>query len=597
MFNIKVFFRRKIHVLVITLIIVAFIHLTSQKTDNLSSSSTTNQKHSEENVIQGARPAHDPPELEVLEPQSPEDLNSNTGLDRSTYLSIKDYSFFFKNLDKYALKSPSIKDVYKTNKAAEKFSNDDSFLFSKEYLENVLDIPDSTFRELKDSHKRYVNEEITRATKHLSTFGNVLTTDIEWKEYAGSSGYVIVGGGQYSWLAYLVIRQIRATGANLPIELFIANENEYEKDFCEILLPKYNARCNLFNTELSSELKKKFGMGGFQYKMLAILSSKFENVIYLDSDNFPTKDVDYIVDSELYKEKGLIIWPDAWARTTNPKYYDIAGIEVKEKKIRFSNYDKKRAEKEGKSDSLDLSDYSFQNSAYHDFEGTLPNPSSEAGMLIINKTSHLKTLLLSLYYNVFGPNFYYPLLTQGSAGEGDKETFIAAAHVMKEPYFQILKQFKWTGYFSEENNEFRSKALGHYDPIQSLDQSNKDSSIVFMHLSYPKYYPNWLADNHDLIYEGLGNHIRMYADIYDNVGYDFDLRVLQFFTQGICPNYYDEEGDAIDGQNDVTRKTDYMGNFLSYVRNDELTEADRCLKIFIPHLRWLKETSKYPRLN
>lgn len=549
------------------------------------------------------KPLSNPPGDEYIEPQDPNnDANHVESSEDIPLQSIRDYTVFFNDLEDFKPKSESVKNKYITEKAKEKFSTSSDFLFSKKYLEEVLDLSPEFIKDLKDSHYRYVTDHINKLVENfgVSTFGNILKSDPEWSQYQNSKGYVLVGGGQYSWLSYLVIKQIRVTGSNLPIELFIASKDDYDKKFCENLLPLYNARCNVFDGELSKDLKSRFNLGGYQYKMLAILSSKFENVLYVDSDNFPTKNVDYLFSSDLFLEKGLILWPDAWARTTNPAFYDIAGVKVKENKLRYSDYDYQHAEGEGDDKKVKpLSEYTFEDSNYHDFEGTLPNPTSETGMFMINKTSHLRTLLLALYYNIFGPHYYYPLLTQGSAGEGDKETFIAAAHVMKEPWFQTLKQFKWTGYISETDNQFTSKALGHFDPIQSQDPNKvKDENkidIIFMHLSYPKYYPNWLVDNYDLIYKDSGNHIRMYEAIYDNVGYDFDLRALQLFTQALCPNYYfDQSGDPIDGEAGVKKSIEYMGKYLNYVSNDEETEKKRCSEVFIPHLKWLKETTKFP---
>lgn len=496
-------------------------------------------------------------------------------------------------MEEYKINAPSIKDKYKHEKAPEVFSTRDDVLFSKEFLENVLDIPDETLDKLKTSHRRYVDEHINRLTENLgvATFGNLVPTDLDWGTYQNSAGYVMIGGGRFSWLSYLNIRQLRSTGSKLPVELFIATDEDYEADFCEKVLPRLNARCNRFDPEFVKELSEKFNLGGFQYKMLAILSSRFENVMYVDSDNLPVKNPDYIFESNLYREKHMILWPDAWGRTTNPKYYDIAGISVKPNKLRYSAYDRKEAEKAGKSSVNEPSAYDFTNSHYHDFEGTLPNPTSEAGAFVINKTSHLKTLLLCLYYNVFGPDFYYPLLTQGSAGEGDKETFIAAAHAMDEPWFQTLKQFKWVGYFRKSKNDFDSKALGHYDPIQSVTEADKDIDLIFMHLSYPKYYYSWLSDNNEL-YDS-DEHVRMYESIYDSIGYDFDLRVLFFFTLGLCPNFYNEDGTGLVGPLLVSKNKDYMGAFLDYAQpTGHINKL--CKDLFIPHIQWLIETSKYP---
>ena len=506
---------------------------------------------------------------------------------KETIRSIKDYTFFFEGLEAYKPKSESIKGKYKTTKAPEVFAGETETLLDKKFLENVLDIPKDTIKELKALHKMYMNKHVEKLIKGgVSTFGNMLPTDGKWSSYRGSKGYVFVGGGQYSWLAYLTIKQLRAVGSILPVEVFIPNKEEYEQGFCDHIKRKYNAECNVFDGALINHLGEKFGVGGFQYKILALMASKFENVMYIDSDNFPTRNIDYIFDSQLYKEKQLILWPDAWARTTNPYFYDIAGIPVKEKKVRYSAIDNKIAQAQGLKEKKPLSSYKFGDSRFHDFEGTFPDPTSETGMLVINKSSHLKTLLICMYYNLFGPHYYYPLLTQGSAGEGDKETFIAAAHVAKEPWFQTRKEFQWVGYHGKQG--FSSKALGHYDPIKSRITSD-DLDLIFMHLSYPLFYPNWLVDNRELINED-NNHVRMYEAIYENVGYDFDLRVLQFFTQGMCPNYYDETtGKAIDDDR-ISKDEEFMGPFLSYVPGRE----QWCADVFIPHLRWLKETTKYP---
>ncbi|KAI5962410.1 uncharacterized protein KGF55_003486 [Candida pseudojiufengensis] len=548
-----------------------------------------------------------PPGNKITPQEKPQQQQESKEPEFTKNPKIEDFTIFFDNLSNYKINKPSIKDKYKTEKAKELFSNNDDFLFNKEYLENVLDIPDQTFKELKQKHSEYVNHRIPELIEEgIATFGNkVPQNKKEWDSYHGSSGYVLVGGGKYSWLSFLVIKQLRSVGSKLPIELFLSSEDEYEKKFCEHLKKKYDARCNVFDKKLANELNEKYNIGGYQYKMLALLSSNFENVLYLDSDNFPTINPDYIFDSELYKNTNLILWPDAWARTTNPKFYEISNVEIKENKQRYSSYDIKQAG--GKEKLRPLTSYNFENSWFHDFEGTLPDPTSETGVFIINKTTHLKTLLLALYYNVFGPDFYYPLLTQGSAGEGDKETFIAAAHVMKEPWHQTLKQFLWTGYVSKTNNQFTSKALGHYDPIKSKEihdkkendpnykneeEEKKQNKIIFMHLSYPKFYPNWLYDNHDLIYKDSNDHIRMYEMINENIGYDFDLKILQFFTEALCSNYYGNDGLAIDNDVILDKHNTYMGEYLKYVGENEEINNKRCEEVFIPHLHWLKKTKK-----
>lgn len=516
------------------------------------------------------------------------EAGSDGDSDLKVYEHVNDYSAFIKGLESFKVNAAPLKDKYKTQKAKELFYTHKEFLFSKEYLENILDLPDTTVNELKESHRKYVDEHIKKLVDEIevSTFGNIMKSDLEWSSFEGSKGIVIIGGGKYSWLSYLVIRQIRLTGSTLPIELFIPSKDEYEKKFCEKLLPKYNARCNVVEERIVKTLSKDFKVGGYQFKMLAFLTSRFENILYIDSDNFPVKNVDYLFEEELFTKNGLILWPDAWSRTTNPKYYDIANIEVKENKIRYSEYDKNQAQKEGLSDVKPLEEYTFANSNFHDFEGTLPNPASETGMILINKTKQLKTLLLAFYYNLLGPDFYYPLMTQGSAGEGDKETFIAAAHVMKQPWHQTLKPFKWVGYKNRNTMEFDSKALFHYDPTQASEEkeTGKDPDFIFAHLSYPKMYPNWLVELNELKYPDLDDHIRMYGSIKEKIGYDFDVRILGMFAEGFCPDYANQEDISL-GKLDG-----YMGNYLQFVKNSKYKEY--CESLFVPHANWLKSTAE-----
>lgn len=516
-------------------------------------------------------------------------VNTSLVLQRWTRDTVP-YKAFFDGFDKYAINADSLKDNYVTEKVKSSLSGEKEFLFSKEYLEGVLNINDDTFQKLKSSHHRYVNEHMRNLLEKegVVTFGELTPRSPEWKSYKDSAGYVLIGGGKYSWLSYLVIKQIRATGSLLPIEVFIPTEKDKDDRFCNEVLPKFNARCNMLEQELVDYLGLNFNIGGYQYKMLALLASLFENVVYLDSDLYPLRNIEYLLQSDLYKTNGLIVWPDFWARTTNPKFHEISGLEVPEVKVRYSDYDRAQAEKAG-TDLKPLNEYTFKDSNFHDFENTLPDPSSEAGVMLVNKTSHVRTLLLALYYNVFGPKFYYPLLTQGGAGEGDKETFIAAASVMKEPYFQTLKKFMWVGYNTPE--KFQSKALGHYDPISSKPDS-KDAQLVFAHCSYPKHYTDWMYNNNDLIQKDLGDHIRMYKDTYDNIGYDLDLRLLNSFTEALCEDYWreKEKEDWIP----LEQRPKYMGNYLRYIDEDREVNRKRCEEVYMPHLKWLKETTKFP---
>ncbi|KAH0050165.1 nucleotide-diphospho-sugar transferase, partial [Aureobasidium melanogenum] len=198
---------------------------------------------------------------------------------------------------------------------------------------------------------------------------------------------------------------LRRSGSDLPVQVFVADESEYEDKLCQDYLPKLGAECLIL-----SDFIQGFEVTHYQLKSLAMLLSSFEHVLYLDSDSIPLlRPETELFAAEPYTSTGLVIWPDFWISTESPSFYDVAEIGT--------------------------------------MPPNLPKSSSEAGQLLINKRKHLKTLLLANYYNIYGPDFYYPLLSQGALGQGDKETFMAAAMVLNSSYYRVK-----TGVESVERN-------------------------------------------------------------------------------------------------------------------------------------------------
>lgn len=309
--------------------------------------------------------------------------------------------------------------------------------------------------------------------------------DINPNFYSGD-GYVIVGGLKYSWFSILVIETLRKLGSTLPVEVIIPTKADYEKNFCEVTLPKYNARCVALYDVFGSTLNKII-LTGYQYKSFALLASSFENAFLLDSDTYPVTNPDILFDSELYKTVKMITWPDYWRRTTSPVFYEIRGTEIGGR-VRHLNdlwTDKKHYYVEGE----DTDEATLKTRVpLHDREGTIPDFTTESGEMMINKKLHFKTLLLALYYNFDGQFGYYPLLSQGGAGEGDKETFVAAANFYSLTYYQVYKKPD-RAYGFYKNDEFVDTSIIQYNPI-------KDHSVLIEVLNKIKNDEKELKDFH-----------------------------------------------------------------------------------------------------
>lgn len=386
------------------------------------------------------------------------------------------------------------------------------------------------------------------------------------KSYTGR-GIVIVGGGKFSLMALLVIKTLRNLGTTLPVEVFIPPSDEGETELCDSVLPKYNAKCIYLSDILPESSLKKFQFNGYQFKSLSLIASSFEDVLFLDADNFPVKPLDHIFEQDPYFSTGLVLWPDFWRRTTQPLFYDIAGIPVDRKKRVRNCFDDLTPAEVYTKNLDDLSDVPF-----HDLGGSIPEVSTESGQLMISKSKHLPTILLALYYNVNGPSWYYPMFSQRASGEGDKETFLTAAIFYGLPYYQIKTATGVDGYHRPDGEGFRGVAmLQHdltqdytrykeaekamsdkygatkkikYDPSYTLQNfydtyfgskgTNFPSEIdvMFAHSHAPKFDPYSLWKDQDLIQDG--KHFRSYTALSKINYYDLELENFKTINQYVC---------------------------------------------------------------
>ncbi|XBW35298.1 hypothetical protein QEN19_000866 [Hanseniaspora menglaensis] len=377
-----------------------------------------------------------------------------------------------------------------------------------------------------ESNCLVVNPKIKKqlTEKHESLISTLVKESDSTFQYPGKDlyhgdGIVLVGGGSYSLMGFSVIKTIRASGTTLPIEILIPTDEDAVNDvkFCE-LIEEYNGKCIYLNRIFSQKLLAENKFKGFQYKSLALFASSFENVLLLDVDDYPLKNLNDIFKHKVFTENGLILWPDFWKRTTNPFFYESASVEVDLKnKLRNGLDSVSNLAKEFRQDEKP------DEAPYHDFAGAIPDPSSETGQMMLNKKQHWKTLLLSLYYNIYGPNVFYHLLSQYSSGQGDKETFIAAAHLLDLPYYQIFTSASVDGYFTDAG-DFRG--LAYYQKDFRIDYEAKlkmesersslkditdpilvkelyfkaDSSkdhVLFAHCNMPKFHPLKMAINYE----------------------------------------------------------------------------------------------------
>lgn len=385
--------------------------------------------------------------------------------------------------------------------------------------------------------------------------------------YAGD-GIVYVGGGKFNWLTLLLIRLLRESGCKLPVEILIPTLDEYDLELCLRVFPVMNARCIHLPTALFGDkntLPPHLDFKGYQYKLLAILLSSFENVLLMDSDNFAAYAPDHLFEKSPFTTTGMVVWPDYWRRSTLPAFYEIAGVKLSTSKLLPRYF-------EGLGEYVPQLPVDGLNWAtevpYHERVGAIPDPSSESGQLMINKRTHMKAVLLAFYYNLYGPNYYYSMFSQGAQGEGDKETFLAAALVLEKLFYQVGHFLAALGNF--RGNEFNGKGMGQFDPVEDYEWNRQKQELrskvpadqyqqemrtlteprmLFIHANFPKLEPWSLMQDHQTI-DKDGTRWRLFGDgVKDRTGTDFELDVWQQMHKLLC-----ELNLRLENYKDVDRK-------------------------------------------
>lgn len=319
----------------------------------------------------------------------------------------------------------------------------------------------------------------------------------------GTRGLVSTAGGRYLPVLTISLRMLRNRGSTLPMEVFLASDEEYEPYICEEVLPALNAKCVVLDNILKFA-PETAEIAQYQYKPFAMLFSSFEEMLFLDADAFPLHDPTVLFLSDPFASLKMVTWPDFWGSSASPLYYKIASQPEPRMTVRAS---------------------------------------TESGELLISKKTHQKTIMLATYYNYYGPSLYYPLFSQGAAGEGDKETFIAAATAVGDPFYQVSERIRAIGH--RIKGGMAGSAMVQYDPVDDYELTQqglwrvKDPSVAksprpfFIHANVPKFNPATIFDDHpiDPVRDEEGNFVRPWTipeDSIEEFGEDIEK---QFWTE------------------------------------------------------------------
>lgn len=136
-------------------------------------------------------------------------------------------------------------------------------------------------------------------------FAEVLAFPHHYPGGHAGRGIVILGGGHYFASAYVQARAIRALGCTLPIELWHFGASEFD-DEMQSLMNNLGVE-SVDATELGKTRRR---WGGWEAKFPIVMACRFQEVLFLDADNFPAINLAEMFDSREYHETGAILWPN-----------------------------------------------------------------------------------------------------------------------------------------------------------------------------------------------------------------------------------------------------------------------------------------------
>ena len=196
-------------------------------------------------------------------------------------------------------------------------------------------------------------------------------------------GIVICGGGtRYFTNAWICINMLRHLGCHLPIQLWYLGRNELDKRM-ESWLEPLGVEC-VDGLEVRKQHPARI-LNGWEIKPYSIIHSSFKEVLYLDADNVPIVNPEFLFETWHYKEAGALFWPDFGRLKATRSIWKVCGV------------------------------------VYRD------EPEFESGQIVVNKQKCWHALCLTMWYNDQSDFFYQHI-------HGDKETFHMAFRKLNQPY-------------------------------------------------------------------------------------------------------------------------------------------------------------------
>jgi hypothetical protein len=142
--------------------------------------------------------------------------------------------------------------------------------------------------------------------------------------YPDHRGIVIAGGGlKYFPNVWVCVNMLRELGCILPIQVWYLGDGEMDPYTKRLLAPLGVECVDARKMEAAHPCRI---LCGWELKPYATLYSPFAEVLFLDADNAPVREVSYLFDTPQFREYGAIFWPDYACWQLKRDVWEIFGM-------------------------------------------------------------------------------------------------------------------------------------------------------------------------------------------------------------------------------------------------------------------------------
>lgn len=268
--------------------------------------------------------------------------------------------------------------------------------------------------------------DVTRLrSAHANFVSDIRSHDLHLAYEPGTRGIVTLASESFLPALTVSLRMLRKTSSTLPVDIFLRSPSPESHAFCTSVFYSLDAKC-IYLSDVFAAADTPISPTMQQSKILAILFSTFEEVLFLEPCSFPITAPEPLFHAVPFADTGLVLWPDFWYRSESPYYFDLAKV-------------------------LSIPPLSAR-------------AASQSNAVMYSKPKHPSALMLAAYYNFYGPDYYYLLQSQGGPGAGDKETYGLAADALDEPAYYVSRPVQSLGRH-DNNGNWIGTGMAQYDPI------------------------------------------------------------------------------------------------------------------------------------